>query len=132
MLSQTSPMSQPAMASSAKADSSHSGSNGGIDAGPTVLDDKAAVRHRRQPLRGIEEKIRRRLATRNHRRAKQVFTKMLVETGEFEFSADLLRCAARCNANGQLQPIEGLANSLNRSQRLAKPVLDHRSDTLAI
>src|SRR6516164_6528961 len=114
MLSQTSPMSQPAMASSAKADSGHSGSDAGIDAGRTVLDDKAAVRHRRELLRGIQEKIRRRLATRNHRRAEQVFTKMLEETGEFEFSLDLLRCAARCNANGQLQPMEGLVNSLNR------------------
>src|SRR5215472_3470009 len=119
MLSQTSPMSQPAMASSAKADSGHSGGDGGIDAGRTVLDDKAAVRHRREPLRGIEEKIRRRLATCNHSRAEQVFTKMLEETGQFEFSQDLLRCVARCNANRQFQPIEDLRNSLNRSKRLA-------------
>src|SRR5437762_12552204 len=96
MVEQTRPVPQPAMASSAKADRADSGGDGVIDASWTVLDNEAALRHRRKAPCGIEEQIRRRLTTRNHRRAEQVFTEMPQETGELEFSSDLLRCAARC------------------------------------
>jgi hypothetical protein len=123
------PCAQPAMASATETHCGHLRGNGGIYSGWAVLDNETALQEFRKLACGKEEKVGRRLTTRNHCRAEQVFTETTEKAGKLEFSAYLLWCAARCDANGQLQPIEHLGNALNRSQRLAKPVFDQHFDT---
>ena len=56
------------------------------------------------------------------------FAKTSQETGQLELAADLLRGAARCDANGKLQKVERLSDSLNRCKQQAEPASVSESD----
>src|SRR6516164_4649102 len=114
-----------------KADRGHAGGNCGANPCRAVLDYETAVRRRRQMPRGIQKQVRRRLTACNHRRAEQTFAKVSQKIGQLQFVTDLLRAAARRNADGQWQPIEHFGNSRDRCKRL-KPGCYHQSDTLGI
>src|SRR5262249_27618573 len=53
------------------------------------------------------------------------------QASELEFSMDLLRHAARCNANWQAQRLQRLCYAGDRDKRL-ETILDHRANTLEI
>ena len=94
------------MASSGKADRGHPGHNGGLDTCRAVLDDETVSRRRPELFGGVEEEIGRRLTACDHCRAKQVVAKIRQKPSQFQFTADLLRHAARRDAAGQSHRIE--------------------------
>ena len=98
----------------AEADGGHPGAEGGVDTSGAVLDYNTAIGSRCELLGGVKEKIGSRLTALDHRRAEEVFAKVMPEAGQLKLSPALFHGAARRDTNGQSERFERLRNSVDR------------------